>query len=294
MTKPERLQKILSLHGVASRREAENMIKQGRVTVNGLKASIGQSAHEDSDSIEIDGVPLKSHDDYIYIMLNKPRGFITTVRDDRGRKTVMQLVKELSVRVYPVGRLDMDSEGLLLMTNDGNFANIVMHPRYNHLKTYDIVVSITNYTNFDINAIDSAEPSSTGIKAVATSLDRTAIKADVASQKLNMVDSNRFVTNSVAAKVAGLLSRPMNINGTVVKAAVVKVTGCTKREIKLKITIHEGRNRQIRKMCALCGLQIKSLRRVSIGELELGDLAPGQWRPLTESERKHLLETDRQ
>jgi 23S rRNA pseudouridine2605 synthase len=140
--KSERVQKILSAHGVASRREAEKMIQAGRVTVNGVQAVLGQTALVGVDEIEVDRKPLPCSGKAYYIMLNKPCGYITSLSDERGRNTVTELVAEISdkARIYPVGRLDMDSEGLLLMTNDGMFANIVMHPKFGLEKTYEIHV----------------------------------------------------------------------------------------------------------------------------------------------------------
>jgi 23S rRNA pseudouridine2605 synthase len=140
-TKPERLQKILSANGVASLREAEKMILKGRVLVNGIAAVSGQSALLGHDSIVVDGVPLTAVTTRVYIMLNKPRGYITTVNDEQGRTTVMKLVENVGTRVYPVGRLDMNTEGLLLLTNDGEFANTVMHPQFDKLKTYQVSIS---------------------------------------------------------------------------------------------------------------------------------------------------------
>ena len=132
----ERLQKILSARGVASRRAAEKMIEEGRVTVNGTVALLGQTADTDLDEILLDGKPLPTGSDHIYILLHKPRGYVTTLSDEKGRKTAADLVKDCGVRVYPVGRLDMDSEGLLLFTNDGEFANALMHPKHEVDKTY--------------------------------------------------------------------------------------------------------------------------------------------------------------
>ena len=228
----ERLQKILSAHGAASRREAEKLIKAGRVTVNGAAASLGQSADYACDEILIDGVPLKPKDAPVYIMLNKPRGYVTTMRDERRRKTVRDLVPEPGV--YPAGRLDMDSEGLLIMTNDGQFANAVMHPSYNKAKTYEVHV-----------------------------------RGDVSNAEQQ-------------------LSRPMQIDSYTTRPATVKLQKRTERGGVLLITIHEGRNRQVRKMCAICGLNVDSLRRVSIGEVKLGELKPGQWRRLTDEEIRVL------
>jgi len=230
----ERLQKILSAHGAASRREAERMILAGQVTVNGKPAKIGQSAQFGIDDIAVNGIPLAPIFELVYIMLNKPVGYITTMRDDRGRKTVRELVQDAGVKVYPVGRLDMDTEGLLLMTNDGNFANAVAHPSFNKTKTYE-----------------------------------ARVRGD-------------------AVKAAALLRGPIEIDSHVVRAASVTVTERTENGGTLRITIHEGRNRQLRKMCAQCGLELVSLKRLAIGSLELGKLKTGKWRYLTDKERLSL------
>jgi len=233
---PARIQKILSAHGVASRREAERLIMAGRVTVNGIPAMIGQSAQFGHDEIAVDGVPLTPVNELVYIMLNKPRGYITTASDDRGRKTVMDLVVGAGVRVYPVGRLDMDTEGLLLMTNDGKFANSIAHPSYNRTKMYE-----------------------------------TRVRGD-------------------AAGAADMLGLSMEIDSHTVHAASVALTECNTDGGVLHISINEGRNRQIRKMCAKCGLEVLSLKRLSIGPLKLGSLKTGEWRRLTDEECKSLFE----
>ena len=137
----ERLQKILSARGLASRRKAEEMILQGRVSVNGMTAALGDSADAELDEILVDGKPIPSSQEKVYIMLNKPRGFVTTLSDEKGRANVAQLVADCPQRVYPVGRLDMDSEGLLLLTNDGEFANALMHPKHEVEKCYDTWVT---------------------------------------------------------------------------------------------------------------------------------------------------------
>ena len=224
----ERIQKIISAHGVCSRREAEKMILSGRVTVNGETASIGQSAAP--EDIAIDGIPLKPRETPVYIMLNKPRGYITTMDDEMGRKTVRHLVSDAGDRVYPAGRLDMESEGLLIMTNDGRFANAVTHPSYNKAKTYEV-----------------------------------SVRGDI-------------------ERAEQLLSSPMEIDSYMIRPARVKVLKRSPGGGLLSITIHEGRNRQIRKMCAQCGYNVESLKRVAIGALELGSLKPGQWRRLTDEE----------
>ena len=288
------------------------MIRQGRITVNGITASIGQSACIDTDSIAIDGVELKPRDEHIYVMLNKPRGYLTTVKDDRGRRTVMHLTEELGVRVYPIGRLDMDSEGLLLMTNDGDFANTVMHPRFDHLKTYEVVVNCNGFIDYEKNRTVYDASTDTGSQRFSHNNTGSSIPQGKPTAVKDPTDCTAALTVAVE-----LLKRPMLISGAEIQAVEVKIIKPLKQEASkeafkedskeaskeaskvafkeafeealISITIREGRNRQIRKMCALCGLRIKSLRRVSIGDLTLGELAPGQWRHLTEDERKKLL-----
>lgn len=231
----DRIQKILAAHGVASRRESERLIREGRVTVNGVTAEIGQSAQPGSDIIRVDGALLRQREEPVYIMLNKPRGFITTKNDDLGRKTVMDLVRDVNAEVYPVGRLDMNTEGLLLLTNDGSFANIVSHPSSDKIKTYEI------HARGDIHA------------AVAE------------------------------------LRRPMDIGAYTVHAASVEIISDTGNDAVISIAIYEGRNRQIRKMCAQCGLNVRALKRVAIGTLNLGSLESGKWRFLADDEVRSLM-----
>jgi len=230
----ERLQKILSGRGVASRRTAEKMIADGRITVNGRVALLGESADPDIDEILLDGRALPSPSGNVYILLHKPRGYVTTVSDDRGRKTVMELVQDCPARVYPVGRLDMDSEGLLLLTNDGEFANALMHPRHNVDKTYEVWV--------------------TGYHQAA----------------------------------AALLARPISLDGYTIRKPDVKLFWEDGGKAKFLVTIHEGRNRQIRRMCEAADMQVTRLRRISEGNLKLGDLPLGKWRYLTDEEKNVL------
>ena len=235
----ERLQKLISAAGLASRRAAEEMILAGRVTVNGTVAELGRRADPAADEIRVDGRPLPTQGEKVYIMLNKPRGYVTTLRDDRGRSTVAELVRDAGVRVFPVGRLDYDSDGLLLLTNDGAFANALTHPSREVDKTY-----------------------------------RTAVMGDV---------------EAALPKLRG----PMEIDGYAIRPARVE----RMREDLLEITIHEGRNRQVRKMCAAAGLRVRRLTRVSEGPLRLGSLAPGKWRYLDENEisavRNLIFDADR-
>ena len=230
-----RLQKIIAARGVTSRRKAEEMITAGRVTCNGRVCQLGESADPDLDIILLDGKPLPSGGEYMYIMLHKPRGFVTTLSDEKGRKNVAQLVKDCGQRVYPVGRLDMDSEGLLLLTNDGDFANRLMHPKHNVDKTYRVTVE------------DYSE----------AGLER--------------------------------LSQPITLDGyTVAKPAVRLIQADEKGRAQLEVVIHEGRNRQVRRMCAAADMQVIRLVRISEGALKLGDLPLGKWRKLTDEEVQWL------
>jgi len=231
---PARIQKILSDYGIASRRDAERMILAGRVTVNGIPAVPGQKAQPGPDEVAIDGRLLPDRDKKVYILLNKPRGYVTTMNDERGRKTVVELVKDVQARVYPVGRLDMDTEGMLLMTNDGEFANAVAHPSNNTTKTYEVCA------DGDVRA----------------ALD--------------------------------ILEKPMEIDMVTVCAAEAGLIERSRGGGMLRISVCEGRNRQIRKMCAKAGLEVRTLKRVSIGALELGSLKTGQWRYLTREEVEYF------
>lgn len=227
----ERLQKIISAAGLMSRRAAEQALSDGRVTVNGLPASLGDKADKDIDEILVDGLKLPSAGEKLYIMLNKPKGYVCTLNDEKGRRNVTELVKSLGARLYPVGRLDMYSEGLLLMTNDGDFANRVMHPSYNVSKTY-----LTWVSGEDIG---------------------------LAMEYLRM---------------------PMEIDGYVISPAEVELQRLYENGAVLAITIHEGRNRQVRKMCETVGLKVNRLLRIREGELELGSLKSGTWRHLSQEE----------
>ena len=230
----ERLQKILSARGVASRRKAEEMILAGLVTVNGAVAALGDGADPDTDEILVNGQPLPKQENFVYILLNKPRGYVTTLSDEKGRKTVAELVAECGKRVYPVGRLDLDSEGLLLMTNDGELMQRLIHPSHEVSKTYHV-----------------------------------------------------YVYGQVQG-AAERLSQITDLEGEPIRPAGVKVLRQSDTTARLEITIHEGKNRQIRRMCAACGLGVKRLRRVREHTLELGDLPVGTWRYLTKQEVDEL------
>lgn len=230
----ERLQKILSARGVASRRKAEEMLTAGRVAVNGLPAVLGDTADVDVDIITVDGRPLPSPQKPVYIMLHKPRGFVTTLSDEKGRRNAAELVANCGVRVYPVGRLDMDSEGLLLFTNDGDVANRLMHPKHEVTKTYHVTVK------------------------------------DYSDEKLEN------------------LKQPVTLDGYTIRKPDVRLLRLDGDKAWLEVVIHEGRNRQVRRMCAMAGMAVVRLVRVAEGALKLGNLQRGTWRYLTEEEIAEL------
>lgn len=228
----ERLQKILAARGVCSRRKAEELIAAGRVSINGQTAKLGDSADPEIDEILLDGKPLPSADGSVYILLNKPRGYVTTLSDEKGRDNAAQLVADCGKRVYPVGRLDMDSEGLLLFTNDGEFANNLMHPKHEVNKIYRVIVR--GYS-------------------------------DEALEKLK---------------------KPVTLDGYTIRKPEVLLIWKSRQNDKaeLQVTIHEGRNRQVRRMCTMAGMSVTRLIRIAEGNLRLGDLKPGKWRYLTAEE----------
>lgn len=230
----ERLQKILSAAGVTSRRGAEQYLLAGRVTVNGRTATLGDKADPDTDDIRVDGKPLCHGEKRTYLMLNKPRGYVTTLSDEKGRKTVADLVKGCGARVWPVGRLDLDSEGLLLLTDDGELTHRLIHPSHEVEKEYHV-----------------------------------------------------WVTGD-AGKALPILRGPITLDGVALRPARVELLSREKGENVLSVTIHEGKNRQVRRMCALAGLTVRRLRRVREGTLRLGELPVGKWRLLTEEERFQL------
>lgn len=232
----DRLQKIISAAGVCSRRQAEEFLRCGRVAVNGRTAALGDRADPATDRITLDGSPVIPPGEDRYVMLHKPRGVVTTLSDERGRPTVAGLVSGCGGRVYPVGRLDMDSEGLLLLTSDGAFAQRLAHPSHQTEKEYHVTVSG---------------------------------RLGGCRERLEALEALEDGTPIVPARVA------------VVKRGREKWV--------LSVTIHQGLNRQVRRMCALAGLRVERLVRVREGGLTLGGLPRGKWRFLTEEEREELL-----
>lgn len=231
----ERLQKLLSARGIGSRRTMEQWIEQGRVSVNGRIASLGEKADPDRDEIKVDGVPLAPAQTHIYLMLNKPRGYVTTLSDEQGRKTVADLVTGCGRRVFPVGRLDLDSEGLLLLTDDGVLTQKLIHPSHQVEKEYLV-----------------------------------------------------WVTGDVK-KGLPILCAPMELDGDLLAPAGVSRGRTSGGVTQLSVVIHQGKNRQVRRMCAKAGLTVVRLKRIREGAVCLDrTLSPGQWRELTAQELSQL------
>ncbi len=231
-----RLQKFLADAGLMSRRAAEEEIAQGRVSVNGHPAGVGMQIDPAADLVTYKGKRvLFEKKEHIYIMMNKPRGYLCSTEDDRGRKCVTDLLDGVKQRVYPVGRLDLISEGMLLLTDDGELKNRLTHPSYSLPKVYRVKVS-------------------------------------------GEVSEEQYLT----------LSSELLIDGYKIRPVEVSVGESDESGTVLKMTLKEGRNRQIRKMCEQAGLTVKRLSRVSIGNLKLDGLPVGKWRHLEKKEVEYL------
>ena len=231
----QRLQKILSAAGISSRRAAETVIGEGRVTVNGAVAAVGMSADPDTDDIRVDGERISVAARRRYIILHKPRGYVTTMKDERDRPTVADLVQDAGGRLYPVGRLDMDSEGLVILTDDGTAANALMHPKQEVDKVYTVFVQ----------------------------------GEDIKESIRQMQIMTRLEGEPIAPP----------------KVTLIELKG---KGAELQIIIHEGKNRQIRRMCAACGLGVSRLIRVAEGSILLGELPLGKWRTMTKDEIQYI------
>jgi pseudouridine synthase len=232
----ERLQKILSRAGIASRRASERLMTEGRVVVNGeVITSLGSKSDPDRDDIRVDGRRVTRPDRPQYLLLNKPRGYVSTRVDPHRRRTVLDLVATVRAYLYPVGRLDYDSEGLLLLTNDGDLAARLTHPRHGVTRTYEAAV-------------------------------------------LGVPDERDLRRLAGGVPIDGQRTRP----------AEIACLRSTRNAATLRITLSEGRNRQIRRMCEAIGHPVTALRRVAIGPLRDANLKPGQWRPLAAAEVARL------
>ena len=230
----ERLQKLIASAGLCSRRTAEEWIAAGRVRVNGALASVGDRADPETDTVTVDGIPLPETASPVYLMLNKPRGYVTTLSDEYGRQTAAELVAGCGARVYPVGRLDRDSEGLLLFTNDGDLAQRLLHPRHEVDKVYLVTV-----------------------------------RGDIRGAAERLMAITELDGEPIAPAQAEEVSRHEG-------------------QALLRVTIHQGKNRQVRRMCARIGLHVARLQRIQEDTLLLGDLPPGKWRYLTDRELQEI------
>jgi len=243
-----RLQKWLAMAGVSSRRKAEELILSGRVTLNGQTVTeLGAKANPSRDKLTLDGKPVKIVQEKVYIMLNKPEGVVVTATDPYGRKTVMDLI-DIDTRLYPVGRLDADTSGLLLLTNDGEFAQKITHPSNEVKKTYEAVVR--------------------GVPTV---------------QALRQIRDGIVIDGKKTAPAQVKMLERIFVKGQ---------KGTTYQNARLLITIHEGRNRQVRNMCDAIGHRIISLTRISVGGLTLGKLEKGKWRKLTQNEVRGMAKVE--
>ena len=234
----ERLQKLLAAAGLCSRRTAEEWISAGRVCVNGAPATLGDRADPETDTITVDGQPLPADTRRVYLMLNKPRGYVTTLSDEYGRHTAAELVSGCGARVYPVGRLDRDSEGLLLFTNDGDLTHRLLHPSHQVDKVYLVTV-----------------------------------RGDIRGAAERLMAITELDGEPIAPAQARELSR-------------------REGQALLRVTIHQGKNRQIRRMCARLGLHVEKLQRMEEDGLRLDDLPIGKWRYLTAQEIQRITGGD--
>jgi 23S rRNA pseudouridine2605 synthase len=230
-----RLQKYIAECGVASRRKAEELIEQGRVKLNGITVSEMGIKVTEKDVVEVDGKPVKKEETKVYIALNKPVGYISSAKDQFGRPTVLDLISDLKERVFPVGRLDYDTSGLILLTNDGDFTYRLTHPKHEIEKVYEAV------------------------------LDGVPKKEDI----------ERF-------------EKGLKTDDYITSPAKFVILKCDGKTTTARITIHEGKNRQVRKMCDKIGCPVNKLKRISIGKVVLGNLKEGEWRNLTPKEIESL------
>jgi len=231
----ERLQKYMASCGVASRRKCEEIIAEGKVKVNGaLVKEPGIKIDPSQDIVEVEGEIIKKEKNKVYIMLNKPEGYISSVKDEKGRTTILDIVKTTE-RIYPIGRLDYDSSGLILLTNDGEIYNKIIHPRVELIKKYIAVV-----------------------------------KGEISEK-----DIQKF---EIGIDIGGYITAP----------ATIKVLSYDKNVSTVEIGIHEGKNRQIRKMCAALNHEVLSLKRIAVGEIKLGYLKRGEYRNLSKEELEYI------
>ncbi|MGC8844614.1 MAG: pseudouridine synthase [Candidatus Hydrogenedens sp.] len=231
-----RLQKYLAECGIGSRRAIERFIQEGKISVNGLPASMGQKINPETDRVFLDNKPVSLKiPEKVYILLNKPKGYVTTTNDEFGRPTVIDLIKNLKVRVFPVGRLDLDVEGALLLTNDGELANKLLHPSNEIPKTYIVVVK-------------------------------------------------GFITTIAVKK----LEQGVMLEDGKTSPAQVKVLRQNLKSSTIQLTIHEGRKREVKRMCDSVGFPLTSLKRISFAGINLGNLRTGKWRYLTPAEITYI------
>lgn len=242
----ERLQKFLANAGIASRRKCEELIKEGKIQVNGMTVTeLGTKINPQKDIVKYDGKKIKENSNKIYILLNKPIGYVTTAKDQFNRDTVMDLIKCVKERVVPVGRLDMYTSGAIILSNDGEFVNKVTHPKNEIEKTYNVTV-VGIITEDDVEKLK---------KGVEIENEGTTYTTKPAKVKILKIDEEKNLS-------------------------------------RLQITIHEGKNREVRKMCESVGKKVLALHRARIGNIDVKDLALGKWRYLTQKEIDSLIKKE--
>ena len=268
-----RLQKLMAQAGIGSRRACEKLIAEGRVTVNGDLITVPGTLASSSDRIEVDGVPAVIESEKVYIVLNKPVGYITSAKDQFGRKTVLDiLAAEVPVRVFPVGRLDYHTSGLLLLTNDGEFANLATHPGHEIRKVYEVLTP-------DIPGAAAIQQLREGV--ILDDSFHTA-PAEVFFKEGEICGSNDGAASSIGSGsiVSGVVSGTSGSIGETSARPMYRVT----------LVIHEGKNRQVRRMFDAVGLRVMGLKRVAIGALTLGDLPVGAWRYISYQDAMKIQE----
>ena len=261
-----RLQKYIASSGVASRRKAEELILQGKIKVNGKTVTeLGSKVDPKNDKVEFNGKVLKIEDKKIYILLNKPIGYVTTVKDQFQRDTVMDLLKGVEEKVVPAGRLDMYTSGALILSNDGDFINKVTHPKNEIEKTYNVTV-VGKITNEDVKRLQEGIEINLSDKYDKSSEETDEIKS---YKKSAGIDEIKYLTKPAKVKILKI-DEEKNLS-------------------RIQVTIHEGKNREVRKMCEAIGKKVLALHRAKIGNIDVKDLKLGKWRTLTKQEIDKLI-----
>ena len=280
-----KLHKYIASSGVASRRKAEELILQGKIKVNGkIVTELGSKVDPKKDKVEFNDKVLKIEDKKIYILLNKPIGYVTTVKDQFQRDTVMDLLKGVEEKVVPAGRLDMYTSGALILSNDGDFINKVTHPKNEIEKTYNVTV-VGKITNEDVKRLQEGVEINLSDKFSTDEIrySKSSEKADVIKGNKKLIETDEIKSYKKLAGIdeAKYLTKPA-------KVKILKIDE-DKKISRIQVTIHEGKNREVRKMCEAIGKKVLALHRARIGNIDVKDLKLGKWRYLTKQEIDKLI-----